>query len=133
MIPELPTPLVMYDGECKFCHWSTEFILKHESSASLNFTWLQGEMGKNLIEQYKVPASLDSILFLDETGLYTKSQAAFRIASYLKPPYQWIRLFSILPYSWSDAVYDFIARHRKKIMGSTTSCVLPSTDSYRFY
>ncbi len=133
MNSELPTPLVLYDGECKFCHWCTDFIIQHESSSTLNFAWLQGELGARIREEHHVPTSLDSILYLDETGLYTKSAAAFRIAPFLSPPFRWISHLSLLPLSWTDAIYDLIARHRKKIMGSTSSCVLPNTDSERFY
>ena len=128
---DLKNPLVIYDGECKFCHWNVDLILKHEKSPVVKFAWLQSPSIQKWLESEGVPVDFDTFLIYDNGRFYKKSEAAVRISKQLKFPYNLIGLIRILPASWSDACYDLVARNRKKIMGST-SCALPIGQESRF-
>ena len=123
----LDAPVLLYDGECKFCHKSVDFVFKHETEAKLKFAWLQSAFATSILPQ-DAPESL--ILFVDGE-LHYRSTAALKLCHYLKPPFRWAKYFLLVPRPIRDGVYMFISKHRKKIMGST-SCVLPIGKEDRF-
>ena len=120
-------PVIFYDGECKFCHRSIDFVLANETSPLLKFSWLQSEQASSVISD-GVP---DSLILLEDGVLYHESTAALRLCGYLKPRYRWAKGLLIIPRPIRDVVYRFISANRKKIMGST-SCALPIGKEDRF-
>jgi predicted DCC family thiol-disulfide oxidoreductase YuxK len=128
---ELKDPLVIYDGECKFCHWNVNMILHYEKDDRLKFAWLQSEHVTDWLKQNNVSVDMDTFLVFDQGTFYTKSDAALKVSKYLKFPGSLIKAIKVLPRIWRNACYDLVARNRKKIMGST-SCALPIGLESRF-
>jgi predicted DCC family thiol-disulfide oxidoreductase YuxK len=121
--------IVFYDGSCGFCQASVQFILRHNNNANLYFTPLDSGVLEELVPKEQIPFPLpDAILFYENKKLYTASEAALRIAHYLDFPYSLLSHFRIIPLSFRDFIYRFVARHRYKIIGRTESCVLPSPE-----
>jgi len=116
--------LLLYDGECNLCHWAVQWVKKNAVSSDFQFESLTGEFAKKILEKHVEYLEIDSIIFLDETGIYVKSDAIFQIAKNLKSPWQAISLFRIFPKSMLDKVYSFIAKNRKKWFGTYTTCEL---------
>ena len=127
--------LVLYDGVCTFCNSSVNFILDQEESKKLNFTPLQSELGKSILQRYNLPSGyVDSILFLQDNKLYSHSQAVFEISKFLKWPWSWVSIFSVFPKYISDLIYRFVAKHRYKILGKKEVCIVPeASDKSRFF
>lgn len=119
--------LVLYDGVCMFCNSSINFILDHEKNQKLTFAPLQSDLGQNLLKEFDFPLNYtDSLLFVSNDKISSHSTAAFKIAGYLKSPWQWISLFGILPSFLTDFFYNLIAKHRYRIMGKADACLLPT-------
>ncbi|NNK80086.1 MAG: DUF393 domain-containing protein [Flavobacteriales bacterium] len=125
------SPLLIFDGECAFCNANVDFILRNERGESIRFLWLQSPRTAQILEQNNIPEETDSIVFIEDGSVHLRSSAALSICKYLRWPWNWLRIFQVLPSSLRDMIYDFIARHRKRIMGST-SCVLPIGYEHRF-
>ncbi|MGL1885333.1 MAG: DCC1-like thiol-disulfide oxidoreductase family protein [Reichenbachiella sp.] len=118
--------LVLYDGVCKFCNGSVNFVLDHEKNEELKFTPLQSEIGISVLEQYGFPVDYtDSILFLSGGELLAKSKAAFHISKYMKMPYGSMQVLNVFPAILTDFFYDIIAKNRYKWFGKTDVCMLP--------
>lgn len=129
---EIPKQIVFYDGDCGLCNRSVAFVLKHEKEKIIHFAAIQSDFTKNLFQSkgWKEP-DLSTVYFLNEGQLYEKSTAALKIARYLKAPNSWMAVFLIVPKFIRDAVYNFIAKRRKRI--SKGFCVMPATgDRERF-
>lgn len=124
-------PILIYDGECAFCDASVDFVLKNEKDAKINFLWLQSPKAEELLKTYDILSNLDTIVLIEKDKAYQRSSAALKVFRYLKWPYNWMRIGLIVPRPIRDFVYDLIAKHRKKIMGSTT-CELPIGKEGRF-
>lgn len=119
----------MYDGVCKFCNASVNFILKNEKQPILQFTPLQSSLGGRILKQANLPADYTkSILFVKNGKVLKSSTAAFRIAVFLQNPYQWITFFSFLPTFLTDFIYQLIADNRYKIWGREDACILPTAE-----
>ncbi len=120
--------VVLFDGVCNFCASSVQFIIQHDSSQSLQFASLQSNIGQQLLQYYKMPTSLEGVVFIENKQAYFKSKAAFQIVKYFKGVWRLLVLFQILPTFITDFGYDIIAKNRYKWFGKKESCMLPSPE-----
>lgn len=128
--------IVFFDGVCRFCNGSVNFILANEKTHSteadktpreLLFSPLQAETAKEVLPKYGVdPNALDSVLFLENGHLWKSSTAALKIAGYLKSPYHWLHLLTWIPEIIREPVYYFIATRRYKLFGKFDACMVPT-------
>jgi predicted DCC family thiol-disulfide oxidoreductase YuxK len=122
-------PVLLFDGVCNLCSGVVQFVLKHESEPGILFGTLQSEVAQRYIEKFHIePGDMSSVIFIDNNVVYLKSEAAFKIAGYLKTPWSWVRLFGLLPRSVSDFFYDLIAKSRYRIFGKSEICFVPSAE-----
>lgn len=117
-------PIVIYDGECNLCDRSVRFILEKEKEPLFLFTHMQSAKGKEIIKAFNLDDDYDSVLLLEKDTLYGKSDAALRIALYLKAPYSFLPLFFWVPLFFRDRLYDHIAKRRYKWFGKD-DCIIP--------
>ncbi|WP_420581192.1 thiol-disulfide oxidoreductase DCC family protein [Reichenbachiella sp.] len=122
--------LILYDGICKFCNRSINFILEHESQAELTFAPLQSQLGQSILKDFNLPLDYtESLLFLSKGEINSHAQAAFKIAGFLRAPWRWIRIFKLLPTFISNFFYSIIAKHRYRLMGQADACMLPPPEA----
>lgn len=123
--------IVFYDGECGFCNSSVQFILEHKKINNVYFAPLQSKLAKNILGEHKIEIKLDTLYFLTNHKVYSKSSAALTISKFLKPPYNWLIVFVIIPKFIRDFFYDIIAKRRHQLKAG--HCVIPSeTDKSLF-
>lgn len=118
--------IILFDGVCNFCNKSVQFIIQRDEKAYFHFASLQSEIGKKLIEDYHIPPNINSLILLEENHYYTKSTAALRICKNLRGYWRFLKIFTFVPVSLRDFIYDFVAKNRYKWFGKTESCSLPS-------
>jgi predicted DCC family thiol-disulfide oxidoreductase YuxK len=129
-LPGVPDPVLLYDGSCGFCAASVQFILRHEHQQNLRFAPLEGRLAEEIKSRHPDLRGVDSLVWIDGPGtaaetVLVRSHAVLRAAGYLGGMWGLARAGAILPASFRDALYDFVARHRHKILGSTDVCYLP--------
>ncbi len=116
-------PIVIFDGDCAFCNKSVMVILKNDRKQNIEVCSNQSEKGKELIQKYQITEVIDStIIYIIEHKVYYRSTAALQISKRLSGLYPILALFLIVPSFLRDAVYDFVAKHRKKIIRKDYSC-----------
>ena len=119
--------IVLFDGGCKLCSASVQFILKHEKDNQLKFASLQSGIGKEILEKHGFDTkNYNSILFLDGDEIMTQSSAALAVSKHLKKPYSYLRYCRFVPRALRDYVYGFIAKNRYQWFGKEKTCWLPS-------
>ena len=117
--------VLLFDGVCNLCNASVAFILKREKAAQIQFASIQSDAAKKLLLQYDHKfTDLRSILFIEDGKIYDRSAAVLRICYHLKYPWPLVRIFGILPKSWLDRLYDFVANNRYRWFGKKESCPL---------
>ena len=67
--------IVLFDGVCNLCESSIQFIISHDSKQHFHFTSQTSELGKVLLEAYKLE-NIDSIIYLTKGKVYSYSTAA---------------------------------------------------------
>ena len=121
--------IILFDGVCNLCNYSVQFILKHEKNQDIKFASLQSDFGQQFIEENKLSKTkYDSIILIENNNFYSKSEAALKIAKYLKFPFNLATIFKILPTFFRDYIYDYIANNRYKWFGKKATCFLPTND-----
>jgi predicted DCC family thiol-disulfide oxidoreductase YuxK len=105
----------------------------------MQFAALDSAFGRSVIERHPEIRGFDSVLYVEPATdrkperVYTHSSAVIRVGSYLGGTWHLLQFTRILPAFVRDAVYRLVARHRHRLSGSRTQCVIPSAqDRARF-
>lgn len=122
--------IILFDGICNLCDASVQFIIKHDKKDCFRFVPLQSNLGQEIINYIGLGSQkIDSIILYEPTkAYYYKSLAAFNIAKNLDGAISLISVFKILPTSFTDFLYDYIAKNRYKWYGKKESCMIPSPE-----
>ncbi|MFL9836014.1 thiol-disulfide oxidoreductase DCC family protein [Flavobacterium sp. ST-75] len=122
--------IILFDGVCNLCDSTVQFIIKRDKKDIFRFVALQSELGEEIIKHIGVDRSKTDSIILYEPGIayYYKSEAAIKIASVLGGIYTLMNVFSILPKSLSNSIYDYIARNRYKWYGKKDECMIPTPE-----
>lgn len=121
--------IILFDGVCNLCNRSVQYILKHEKDETLRFSSLQSDYGQKFLNENNLNSNdLKTIIFIVNNKVFRKSKAVILISSYLKFPYNFLRILNFLPIFLLDFVYNLISVNRYKIFGKKDSCLIPDKD-----
>lgn len=126
--PDPLSPVILFDGVCNLCNGSVLFIIKRDPQANFRFASLQSDFGQQQLLKFNRQATLESVLLIESGKLYDKSSAALKIASKLSGLWPLLSLFRIVPKSWRDGVYTWIARNRYRWFGKREACMIPTPE-----
>ena len=122
-------PVLLYDGVCGFCNKSVQLILDHDRRGEMRFAALQSDYGQAVIERHSELRGVDSVVFVEQTPggerIYTRSNAALKVAAYLGGFWKIFLAARVLPRALRDYCYDLFARNRYRLFGKYDSCMLP--------
>lgn len=131
-ISDLPKgkKIILFDGVCNLCNSSVQFIIKYDRKDSCRFIPLQSELGQKIVKHIGIDIiKFDSIVLYEPgSAYYIKTEAVFKILKELNSVYKFFLIFSILPKSVLNFVYDYIAKKRYKWFGKKDSCMIPASD-----
>lgn len=126
---ELEHPVVLFDGVCHLCQASVKFLIKRDPRRILRYASLQSPFGHSLLQSLgENPEAMNSIVFVEAGQVYRESNAALRIAGYLRGPWRFLKIFRIIPRWIRDPVYRWIARNRYRWFGKDETCWLPTPE-----
>jgi predicted DCC family thiol-disulfide oxidoreductase YuxK len=119
-------PIVCYDGDCGLCQRSVQFILQHEKAPLLRFGALQSEATQQRLTEAGLSQqeweALDTLYLIEDGSAYSRSQAACRIAKYLKAPWSLLAAGKWIPQALADCCYDAVARRRHRLFPQPEGC-----------
>lgn len=119
--------IILFDGDCNFCNYWVNFILKNDVNDKFLFASLQSEYGSKQLEKHKIShIASDTFILIDNDNYYIKSDAAFLILNDLKHWLKFFKFLKIIPKSVRDLVYDYIAKNRKKLFRKKFYCMIPN-------
>jgi predicted DCC family thiol-disulfide oxidoreductase YuxK len=128
--------LLLYDGTCGFCAESVQFVLRHEGgNRSLRFASLQSPTGTAVRARHPELEGVDSVIWYEPGGtdgndvVLVRSRAVLRTLRYLGGIWSALAAIgAIIPRAIRDRIYDFVARHRHRLVRGGDVCVLPTPD-----
>jgi predicted DCC family thiol-disulfide oxidoreductase YuxK len=126
-------PIVLFDGVCKLCSQSINFILKFDKKKQFRFIALQTEAGKKLVKKFAIPAETDSVILVYKNQAFIESDAAIKITCLLSFPWTIAIIFKILPLKFRNSIYRWIAKNRYNWFGKNNNCRIPSDKEKLFF
>ena len=120
--------IILFDGVCNLCDSAVHMIIKHDTKDIFRFVALQSDLGQKIIQHLGIDVEKTDSIILYQPGLayYFKSEAALEIAKNLGGIFYFATLFSILPISFNNYIYDFIAKNRYEWFGKKEACLIPT-------
>jgi predicted DCC family thiol-disulfide oxidoreductase YuxK len=120
--------VVLFDGPCALCNRSVRFLVQRDRRGVLRFATLQGPVAEAVSRRHGgLPAGDGSVYVVVEHGtpderLLARSAAVFFLLETLGGIWRLPALLSRLPTAWTDRVYDWVARRRYRLFGTTAAC-----------
>lgn len=119
--------IIYFDGVCGLCNGFVDFILRIDRQRVFKFSPLQGNIASAQLPKY-LTEDLSSVVVSIDGKVYTKAQAVTTILTEIGGFWGLVKIFSFIPQSVQNKVYDFIARHRYRIFGKKSSCRIPTNE-----
>lgn len=122
--------IILFDGICNLCDSAVQMIIKNDTKDLFRFVALQSDLGQKIIQHLGIDTQKTDSIILYQPGFayYYKSEAVLEIAKDLGGIFNFGTLFSILPTSFNNYVYDFIAKNRYKWYGKKDACLIPTKE-----
>ncbi|QEE50626.1 DUF393 domain-containing protein [Flavobacterium alkalisoli] len=122
--------IILFDGVCNLCDSTVQFIIKLDKKDIFRFVALQSDLGEEIVNHIGIDRTkTDSIILYEPgTAYYYKAEAAIKIAAQLGGLFTLMNIFTILPKSVSNSVYDYIAKNRYKWYGKKDECMIPTPE-----
>ncbi|MDZ4727559.1 MAG: DCC1-like thiol-disulfide oxidoreductase family protein [Leptospira sp.] len=114
--------IVFFDGDCNLCSGTVQFLIRTNAKNNLKFAALQSVYFQEHFPTLK--DKRESVLYLSDGILYSKSDAALQITRELKFPFYLLFFFKIIPRLIRDFFYQIIAKYRYFIFGTRSSCLI---------
>ncbi len=124
--PPLAHTIVLYDGVCGFCNAGVRTVIRLDRRARFRFAALGSQAAAIVLERVGAPHALpESVIVIDERGLHARSAAVLAIARGLGVPWSWAAVFAVVPRAWRDALYDMVAKRRRRLFTTLSACPVP--------
>ena len=121
--------VVLFDGVCNLRNGLVSFLIPRDPNGRLQFAALQSDAEQELLSRHGLPTEgFDSVVLVAGEQLYTKSDAAIRVAELLGWPYRAARVGRLIPRSLRDCISDIVAVNRYDWFGRKDQCMLPDED-----
>jgi predicted DCC family thiol-disulfide oxidoreductase YuxK len=118
--------IVLFDNVCRLCSGSVRFILKHDAKELFKFASVQSTEGRAILQCYSMPTdTFETMLYIENGQLFTKSTAFLKIVGHLPFPWFLLSFLIAVPRPARDWWYDRIALNRYKLFGKLDYCYLP--------
>jgi len=120
-----PRAVIVYDGDCVFCSKSMAWIVAHDAKHAIRLTPCTSETGADMMRRHGIdPSDPSTFLAVVDGRPYVQSAAMLAIVPLLDTGAQPLRALRLVPAGLRDAVYDWTARNRRRLVKG--SCPVPS-------
>jgi len=122
--------IILFDGVCNLCNGVIQFIIKRDKKDVFRYAALQSDLGLQLTQERGIDTSkIDSFILIEPgTAYYLKSDAALEIANTFGGAWKLLQVFTWIPSSFRNVVYDFVARNRYRWFGRKDQCMIPTPE-----
>ncbi len=119
--------IILFDGVCNLCSGAVQFVIKYDKKNIFRFAALQSETGRHLLMSYGLPGHhLKSFVYIGGDKVFTRSEAALKVAARLSYPVKLLSVFVIIPGFIRNFMYEVIARNRYRLFGKKETCMMPT-------
>jgi predicted DCC family thiol-disulfide oxidoreductase YuxK len=106
--------IVLFDGECGLCRASIGWVSRRVAGPPISFVPRESPAGQFLSESLLPIHTADSVVFLEGAAAHVRSDAVLALLARCRMPWRLGVVFRFVPRPWRDAVYDAVARVRRR-------------------
>lgn len=119
--------VILFDGVCNLCNGFVNFVIARDPAGRFRFGPLQSPAAQRLLGSIDSRESWpDSLVFVDNGRIWTRSAAALRVARGLTFPWPLVYVFVVVPRPLRDWIYNRVARNRYRWFGKQAVCMMPT-------
>ncbi|WP_445477901.1 thiol-disulfide oxidoreductase DCC family protein [Lysinibacillus irui] len=118
--------IILFDGVCNFCDSTVQFIIKRDQAGYFQFASLQSDISQNLLAQFNISKTIDSVILIEHEQVFFESTAALKICKKLDRLWPCLYLFILVPPFIRNALYRLFAKYRYRLFGQKSECLLPT-------
>ena len=127
VMEKIAPAILFYDGDCGLCNRVVRIVLRFEKNQNIQFASLDSLFTKEFfLENGAGVPDKSTVLFYSNYLIYSRSEAALQLLSYLKFPFPILKIFRLIPVCWRDRLYKWIAANRNRFFSAY--CVLPTEE-----
>lgn len=129
---DYPRNIVFFDGVCGFCNEAVDVLIRLDDDAVLKFAPIQGETANDLLPE-KRRENVDTICFWNGERLFVRTRALLEILKTIGG--FWIVFYPLvlMPDSWRDVVYNWVAARRYQWFGKRETCRMPEPEERELF
>ncbi|MGG0255415.1 DCC1-like thiol-disulfide oxidoreductase family protein [Bacillus toyonensis] len=120
--------IILFDGDCNLCNQSVQFIIKRDPKGYFKFASRQSSIGIQVLSQYNISKTIDSVVLIDNNKAYTESDAILNICRNLKRSCKLFFILLIIPKPIRNLYYKKVAENRYKWFDKQKQCLIPTPD-----
>jgi predicted DCC family thiol-disulfide oxidoreductase YuxK len=128
LLPAGAEGVVLFDGYCRLCDRSVQFVLAHDRRGVFRFAPSQSPGAKPFLDRCGLGSAPGTIVFVERDGWSVRSTAAIRMARRLGFPWSLYAAALIVPAPVRDLAYTIIARNRVRWFGQRETCRIPTPE-----
>ncbi len=125
-------PFIFYDGICVLCNRFTRFLLSEDFARHFYFAPLQGKTAKEKLPRQD-QNQVHSIILFEDNKCYYRLDAVIKILTEVGGIWHLARLLWLLPRTWRDKLYMWVANHRYDWFGTLNYCPLPTPEERQYF
>ena len=118
-------PIIFFDGVCGLCDRFVTWVLKRDRRRIFFFSPLQGQTASRSLGIPYSEELLKTIVLKEDSILYYRSDAVFKILWQLGGIWKIVALLRYLPKGIRDWGYNMVSGHRYQWFGRSETCRLP--------
>lgn len=121
--------IILFDGACNLCNGAVQFILERDPSGRFKFASIQSSTGRHLMKKSGLdPDDAGTFVLIEGNQVFTKSDAALRVARSLSGPWPVLGLLRVAPKALRDLGYTVVSKNRYRWFDRNNSCMVPTAD-----
>jgi predicted DCC family thiol-disulfide oxidoreductase YuxK len=112
---------ILFDGYCKLCNASVQFLQRRQRAGSLSYESLQSDQAKRILKKCGLSATvLETVILVEGGRCYTRSTAALHATRHLRFPWPLLYGLVVVPRFVRDPIYNLVAHNRHRLFGRTS-------------
>lgn len=118
--------ILFFDGHCLLCNKLIDWLMQNTRAHELKFASLQGESAKIFLKGTPYIENINTLIYLKHNQKYEKSTAILMLLADMGGPWQFTRIFFLLPKIIRDFIYHLVAKNRYHFFKKRSTCRIPT-------
>ena len=128
LLPPGAAGVVLFDGYCRLCDRSVQFVIDRDRRRVFRFAPSQSPGAAPFLARCGLGSAPGTIVFIERDGWSVRSTAAIRMARRLGFPWSLAAIGLIVPAPLRDVGYRVVARNRLRWFGQRDTCRIPTAE-----